>query len=568
MRNDRGLCLLLLLLVLVALFVNPIREAMTGDDGWAYALSVRTLHETGKYHLHDWAAANMPVQIYLGALFAHLFGYSFTALRFTTLILLLVGLIAVYLLLRDFDVQDTEASFMILAVLSGPVVLFLSFTFQTDVQFFGWQILALWLYARALRRRQYFTMAMASFAASAAIGTRQFGVALVIGLLVTWLFAEKERRLKAPLYLLGLFLPVLLVFWQFHSGIAEPTFSQKVRLGEQSAYLGDLGRFLASVLWRPTAVLQYLALFLLPLTPLFIVLLREQLTSRKQEKLSRVTRDDRIGRLRRWSLIASAVYITAGILYGYFTYQRFTMPYLDWLLRDTYTPFFTLTTRKLFLLTILTGLLAIALSSLILTRYFDTRNWRMISSEEWLVAFVAAAALVLQLLYVQFYDVYLIQFLPFATLALGKMVPAWPRWCKAVTFSLCLPALLLSSLWTRGNLAEAEANWSAAELAHSKGAAPQDIRGDVTWSCYYGAFDEWVAQVGDPWANGHYLGSNRMHAEFFKFLDQRFARASYVLSTSAPSRSDINWRLHATVQYKNRWLQNRYVYLLERLKLQ
>ena len=333
MRKQPGFYLLLLLLFFVACFINPVREAMTGDDGWAYALSVRTLHETGKYHLHDWAAANMPVQIYLGALFAHLFGYSFTALRFSTLILLLVGLIAVYLLLRDFGVQDTEASLMILAVLSGPVVLFLSFTFQTDVQFFGWQILALWLYARALQHGQYFTMAMASFAASAAIGTRQFGVALVIGLLVTWLFAEKERRLKAPLYLLGLFLPVLLVFWQFHSGITEPTFSQKVRLAEQSAYVSDLGRFAASVLWRPTAVLQYLALFLLPLTPLFIVLLRDQLTTRKHEKLSGVTRGDGFARLRRWSLIASAVYITAGILYGYFTYQRFTMPYLDWLLR-------------------------------------------------------------------------------------------------------------------------------------------------------------------------------------------------------------------------------------------
>jgi hypothetical protein len=41
MRKCPGLCLLLLLFVLVVAFVDPVREMMTGGDGWAYALSVR-----------------------------------------------------------------------------------------------------------------------------------------------------------------------------------------------------------------------------------------------------------------------------------------------------------------------------------------------------------------------------------------------------------------------------------------------------------------------------------------------------------------------------------------------
>lgn len=72
-------------------------------------------------------------------------------LRFSTIILLLVGLIALYHLLRDFNVKDAEASLLTLAVLASPLVLFLSFTFQTDVQFLGWQILALWLFTRATK---------------------------------------------------------------------------------------------------------------------------------------------------------------------------------------------------------------------------------------------------------------------------------------------------------------------------------------------------------------------------------------------------------------------------------
>ena len=41
------------------------------------------------------------------------------------------------------------------------------------------------------------------------------------------------------------------------------------------------------------------------------------------------------------------------------------------------------------------------------------------------------ASLGVQLVYAQFYDVYLIQFLPFVLLALGLMCPRWPNWLKA-----------------------------------------------------------------------------------------------------------------------------------------
>ena len=64
MRKYLGLYALLLVVVLAIAFVNPLRENMTADDGWAYALSVRHLVETGQYKLNDWASVNMPMQIY------------------------------------------------------------------------------------------------------------------------------------------------------------------------------------------------------------------------------------------------------------------------------------------------------------------------------------------------------------------------------------------------------------------------------------------------------------------------------------------------------------------------
>jgi hypothetical protein len=126
------------------------------------------------------------------------------------------------------------------------------------------------------------------------------------------------------------------------------------------------------------------------------------------------------------------------------------------------------------------------------------------------------------LLYVQFWDVYLIQFIPFAVFAVAQMSHVWPRWCKASTAVLALVMLCVSSLWTRGNLSKAEASWQAAEIAHAAGAAPESIGGNMTWSSYHGAFDEWISHVGGQDAAGKFNRPNPMHDAFFEFLRKRY----------------------------------------------
>ena len=107
MRKCAGLLLLLLFFFLVVAFVNPLRQVLIQDD-WSYALTVRHLLTTGEYKLHDWAAANMPVQIYWAGFLTQVFGYSFIVLRCSTLILLFTGLLALYRILRDFGVGDAR----------------------------------------------------------------------------------------------------------------------------------------------------------------------------------------------------------------------------------------------------------------------------------------------------------------------------------------------------------------------------------------------------------------------------------------------------------------------------
>ena len=556
-RKHSGLHLLLLLFLFLAWIINPIRDVMIEDD-WAYALTVRHLLATGEYKLNDWAAANMPVQIYWAAFLARIFGYTLGVLHCSSLILVLAGLVGLYFLLRDFEVADLEASLLTLVVFSSPAILFLSFTFQTDAQFLAWQILALWLYSRGLRHQSYLWMAGASLAASAAIGTRQFGVALVAGLFATWCIFEQQRLRKIPLYLAGLLLPGLIALWQFCFNMNEPTFTQKVRVAEQFLYLRNLPHLIGDILWRPTVILQYIGLFLLPLFPLLALLARDAWMGRDSAASPAKTHRWH-GSL--WLTSAWIAYLAGGISFGYFFYlPHILMPYLAWLLPNAQTSPFGFT--KHLALTLITSAFAVALGGLLSQRYCNQRNWRSLPRAECFVMLSGLALLGLHLLYAQFYDVYLIQFLPFIALAIGQLLHVWPRWCKTVTAVFCFLMLSFSVLWSLGKLGRAQASWRAAEIARSFGATPQEIGGDIHWSCYHYAFEDWIAEVGGPDAASRYIGSFRMHFAFFAFLEERFKHAKYLVISLPPDTAQHKGQLVGKVGYRDGWLRSHSVYIV------
>ena len=68
--------LFLTIWILSAIWVNPIGEFPQNDD-WAYAKTVKQLHETGQYELSDWAAPNSLTNVIWGYFFTFVFGFSF-----------------------------------------------------------------------------------------------------------------------------------------------------------------------------------------------------------------------------------------------------------------------------------------------------------------------------------------------------------------------------------------------------------------------------------------------------------------------------------------------------------
>ena len=161
----RGPAFLIVAALLCAVvIVDPVREFRSQDDGWAYARSVEHLLRTGEYRLDAWSAANNPVQIYLAAGLAEIFGHSLGLLRLSTLMLLVASLAALYGLLRRGSLPAWPAAVLTLGLLASPLVLMLSFTFMSDIQLMGWMLIALWLYSRGFESRSEGNLLLGSIA--------------------------------------------------------------------------------------------------------------------------------------------------------------------------------------------------------------------------------------------------------------------------------------------------------------------------------------------------------------------------------------------------------------------
>ena len=400
---------------LTILLVDPTRETSFEDD-WTYAVMVRHLLETGEYQLHQWLAPNLPFQTYWGGLFASYFGYSFTSLRISTLVLVFFGLIAFYFLAKEHGLNDTQAGLVMLALLASPLALLYSFTFNTDVPFLMCLIIALYFYTRAIRLHSYPLMLAASTAAAAAILTRQFGLAIPAGVFCLWAL-NKECRRHPLFFATGLILPALAGVWQLSRGTLAPTKFQELELYQTALYYADIGVMLTNTVFRPTIILQYLALFSLPFV--FLALLAVVYKIRRPDY---VISEHKLVRSHVVLLGALTLYILAGIIHGHVAnHQPWLMPFIQW----DFAIITDMGTWPRLVVTGITSLGAILYGYIFVRRYCDSRVWAGITARERLLDLVTLFLLIEQLLYRKIGDRYLIVFLPFACIALGRYLAPW-----------------------------------------------------------------------------------------------------------------------------------------------
>lgn len=253
-----------------AMWLVGLGGAFPLNDDWSYAIAVQRLLDEGTFRPTDWTSMPLLSQALWGALFCLPGGFSHEALRLSTAVLGLLGVVTTWLLLREVGAGRTASLLGAGLVGGNPVWFGLSVTFMTDVPFATWSTLALLLYLRSLRRRRRALALAGTLAMAAAVLDRQLGlfvgVAYAAGLLRRdGLRAGVWLRAALPL-LLGIALLAGFAAWLDARGVLPSEYTVK-------------SRGLLAVLHTPLDALRnvahggfvgslYLGCFLLPLLAL------------------------------------------------------------------------------------------------------------------------------------------------------------------------------------------------------------------------------------------------------------------------------------------------------------
>lgn len=105
--------------LLCELIARPYANMGICDDG-PYILMARTLATTGHIVYNGWAAPMMTFQIYLAAAFIKLFGFSYTTVRMSTLLVAMALAFALQRTLVRANINERNATIGTLALVLSP----------------------------------------------------------------------------------------------------------------------------------------------------------------------------------------------------------------------------------------------------------------------------------------------------------------------------------------------------------------------------------------------------------------------------------------------------------------
>ena len=199
-RVPAFLCALSVLLC--ELISSPYTTMGICDDG-PYILVAKNLAATGHIHYNGWSAAMLCWQLYLGAALIKVFGFAFTTVRASTMV---VSVAAAFLLQRTLvrcGLSERNAVIGTLALVLSPLYLLLSVTYMSDIHGLFGIIVCLYACLRALQAssdRASIGWLCFAVAADVAVGTSRqlawLGVLVMIPSTL-WLLRAHRRVLLA-----------------------------------------------------------------------------------------------------------------------------------------------------------------------------------------------------------------------------------------------------------------------------------------------------------------------------------------------------------------------------------
>jgi 4-amino-4-deoxy-L-arabinose transferase-like glycosyltransferase len=264
--------ILVLLFLAVLVLTNPLGNFPLNDD-WAYGQAVQNLVRHHEYRLSNWTSMPLLTQVLWGAIFSFPAGFSFTALRFSTLLLSLAALLLLLPLVLQKRGPLLPALIAPLVLLFNPVYLDLSHTFMTDVPFIAFMLGSVLFLVEGTERENKVLLAVGVCLAVLAALLRQTGmlipVAFGIGYLSCGRAGTRRVLFAAGFFLLTVAAYVVYTRWLSATGrLPTGYFAQwaQVKSVLSTGLTGIVGQVARSLL----ITYIYLGIFTLPFGLLFV----------------------------------------------------------------------------------------------------------------------------------------------------------------------------------------------------------------------------------------------------------------------------------------------------------
>jgi 4-amino-4-deoxy-L-arabinose transferase-like glycosyltransferase len=176
-RRDGLALLVVLILLAIAIAIVGAEGDFPLNDDWSYARGVASVIEQGTLQLDRWPAMTLIAQTAVGIGFAEVFGFSFTTLRWATLVSSGLHLIVFYLLLRRFG-GVWPALLLTVLLLFNPLYFSLSFSWMTEVHYLLGVTGASYFFVRYCSRPEWKWLLAATALSAFAVLVRQFAILL------------------------------------------------------------------------------------------------------------------------------------------------------------------------------------------------------------------------------------------------------------------------------------------------------------------------------------------------------------------------------------------------------
>jgi hypothetical protein len=189
----------------IFLALPPARQEFPLNDDWSYARGAFAFARTEGINYFGWASMPLLGQWLWALPFMAALGESHVALRLSTIAFSLLGVAALYDLLRQAGWSPMRAAFGGATLALNPLFFLNSGTFMSDIPSLSLSLIALALYGRALGRgRADYAVAAALVALVGAV-TRQNTLAAPLAASLLVLLSPRLRR---PLWLITTLLPL------------------------------------------------------------------------------------------------------------------------------------------------------------------------------------------------------------------------------------------------------------------------------------------------------------------------------------------------------------------------